>query len=44
MNNDLSRALKKSKIVSTFSITNKSKIVNQCSVFDIQKLSFVSQN
>ena len=28
MNNDLSRALKKSKIVSTFSITNKSKIVN----------------
>jgi len=28
MNNDLSRALKKSKIINTFSIKKKSKIVN----------------
>jgi len=29
----------KSKIRNTFSITNKSKIVNQCSVFDIKKFN-----
>jgi len=34
---------KKSKIVNTFSITNKSKIVNQCSVFDIKRKKKITE-